>query len=54
MTAELRARDENDKGAEAGGVARRTVLQVGAVGGLGVGLATAQGLVVPSLQQQGL
>ena len=54
MTAELRARDDNDKGAEAGGVARRTVLRVGAVGTVGVGLAAAQGLVVPALQQQGL
>ena len=36
-----------------GGSARRTVLRVGAVGGVGLGLATAQGLVVPSLQQQG-
>ncbi len=54
MTTELPARDENETSAEAGGVARRTVLRVGAVGGVGVGLAAAQGLVVPALQQQGL
>ena len=54
MTTELPAGDENETSAEAGGVARRTVLRVGAVGGVGVGLAAAQGLVVPALQQQGL
>src|SRR6478735_1460934 len=37
-----------------GGLARRTVLRVGAVGGVGLGLATAQGLVVPALQDKGL
>ena len=54
MSIELPARDENETSAEAGGVARRTVLRVGAVGTVGVGLATAQGLVVPALQQKGL
>src|SRR6188768_581036 len=44
-----------DDGTETeGGIGRRTVLRAGAVGGLGLGLATAQGLVVPSLQQKGL
>ena len=47
--------DVTEDGTETeGGIARRTVLRVGAVGGLGLGLATAQGLVVPSLQQKGL
>jgi FtsP/CotA-like multicopper oxidase with cupredoxin domain len=54
MTTGLPARDENETSAEAGGVARRTVLRVGAVGTVGVGLATAQGLAVPALQQKGL
>src|SRR4029078_5194876 len=45
---------DNATSAEAVGLARLTVLRVGAVGTVGVGLATAQGLVVPALQQQGL
>src|SRR5690349_6656977 len=45
---------KNDAVESEGGVARRTILRAGAVGGLGVGLATAQGLVVPTLQQKGL
>src|SRR4051794_1828337 len=44
----------DDKSETEGGVGRRTILRVGAVGGVGLGLATAQGLVVPSLQQKGL
>ena len=40
--------DVTDDGTEPeGGMARRTVLRAGAVGGLGLGLATAQGLVLP-------
>lgn len=35
------------------GVSRRTVLRVGAVGGFGACLATAQGLMSPYLQQKG-
>ncbi len=40
--------------AEAGGVSRRMVLRLGAVGGAGVALVTAQGLGVPILSQRGL
>jgi len=55
MTTDMPETDVVDEGGETeGGLARRTVLRVGAVGGVGLGLATAQGLVVPSLQQKGL
>src|SRR6476659_3582229 len=55
MTTDMPETDVTDEENETeGGLARRTVLRVGAVGGVGLGLATAQGLVVPSLQQKGL
>jgi FtsP/CotA-like multicopper oxidase with cupredoxin domain len=43
-----------EESADAGGVARRTVLRVGAVGGAGVALVAAKGLGGPFLAQQGL
>jgi len=43
----------SEESAEAGGVARRTVLKWGAIGGAGVALATAQGVGVPFLAQKG-
>ena len=54
MTTDMPETDVIDEGNETeGGIGRRTVLRVGAVGGVGLGLATAQGLVVPALQEQG-
>ena len=44
----------SEESAEAGGVARRTVLRLGAVGGAGVALTAAHGLGVPFLAQSGL
>jgi len=44
----------SDMSVEGGGVARRTVLRVGAAGGLGAALVAAQGLGVPLLAQKGL
>ena len=55
MTTDMPETDVIDEGNEKeGGIGRRTVLRVGAVGGVGLGLATAQGLVVPALQDKGL
>ena len=39
---------------DAGGVTRRTILRLGAIGGAGVALVTAQGIGVPFLSQKGL
>jgi len=36
------------------GVSRRTILRLGAVGGAGVALVTAQGIGLPFLSQKGL
>ena len=44
----------SDQSADAGGVSRRTILRLGAVGGAGVALVTAQGVGVPFLAQKGL
>ena len=54
MTTDMPETDVVDEGGETeGGLARRTVLRVGAVGGVGLGLATAQGLVVPVAAAEG-
>ncbi len=44
----------SEQSVDAGGVSRRTVLRVGAAGGVGVTLAAAQGLGGPFLAQKGL
>jgi FtsP/CotA-like multicopper oxidase with cupredoxin domain len=44
----------SEESTDAGGVARRTILRVGAIGGAGVALAAAKGLGGPILAQQGL
>jgi FtsP/CotA-like multicopper oxidase with cupredoxin domain len=44
----------SEESSEAGGVSRRMVLRLGAVGGAGVALVTAQGLGGPFLAQKGL
>jgi FtsP/CotA-like multicopper oxidase with cupredoxin domain len=43
-----------EESTDSGGVARRTILRVGAVGGAGVALVAAKGLGGPFLAQQGL
>ncbi|MDQ5841488.1 MAG: copper oxidase, partial [Chloroflexota bacterium] len=43
-----------EESTDAGGVSRRTILRLGAVGGAGAALAAAQGLAVPFLAQEGL
>ena len=44
----------SEEAADAGGVSRRTVLRLGAAGGAGVALVTAQGVGGPFLAQKGL
>ena len=43
-----------EQSADAGGLPRRTVLRLGAIGGAGVALAAAQGVGAPFLAQRGL
>ena len=45
---------EEEATSDAGGVSRRTVLRLGAAGGAGIALVTAQGVGVPFLAQKGL
>ena len=45
---------EEEAATDAGGVSRRTVLRLGAAGGAGIALVTAQGVGVPFLAQKGL
>jgi FtsP/CotA-like multicopper oxidase with cupredoxin domain len=46
--------DASEAEASTGGVSRRTILRLGAVGGAGVALVTAQGFGAPFLSQRGL
>jgi FtsP/CotA-like multicopper oxidase with cupredoxin domain len=54
MTADVQPGERRTGNGEGGGVSRRTILRIGAAGGLGAALATARGVGGPFLAQKGL